>query len=535
MNQFTAQIGKFLQQYTMRQRIIIFAVLIGFISSLIALMMWANRPEYEVLYSNIEPASASTIVSDLREQKIKFQLENGGRTIYVPKENVSELRLKYAKDGTISDGIAGYEIFEKSNMGMTTFMQQLNMRRALEGELTRTINQFPEVTQSRVHLVVPGNRLFEKDKRGSASVVLYLKPGHTIADEQVSGIAALVANSVKGIEAEDVVVLDTKGKLLSEKPHDGGVLGVVGNQWELQSARERELQHKVTDIVEGVVGYQNAVVKVSAQLNFDQIERTQEKVDPDQVTVLSEEKYNERSNSNMDSSNFNADKSITNYDYSKTKEHFIANTGDIKRLTVAVLVNGTFETKTDPETEEKFREYTPRTQQELDQISQLVKTAVGFSEDRGDLVTVENMRFDDTMLNTNQEYIDEVMKHDWWEKLLTRGLIGVGLLLAFFLIKGLLKSQVAELFLPQSEQQQLAAAKAGNAGVALNSDTAGALQMKPEIDIPEDMYIAKLSPEARAKLKAKDKMTEEVIKFAQSTPEDASMLIRSWLMQGKQL
>jgi len=118
------------------------AVLIGFLSAIISLLLWANRTEYELLYSNLDPNAASSIVSDLRNSKIKYRLENGGTTIYVPKEDVPELRLKYIQSGYVKDSITGYEIFEKNNLGMTTFMQQLNMKRALEGELMRTINQF---------------------------------------------------------------------------------------------------------------------------------------------------------------------------------------------------------------------------------------------------------------------------------------------------------------------------------------------------------------------------------------------------------
>ncbi len=535
MNQLFVQLGQFLSQYSIRQRIVIFTVAIGFISAIIAMIVWANRPEFELLYSNLEPTSASSIVAELRNEKIPYQLENSGRTIYVPREQVAEMRLKFAKSGFIKDGVTGYEIFENSNMGMTTFMQRVNMRRALEGELTRTINQFPEVAGSRVHLVLPENRLFEEDKKGSASVVLFLKPGYKIDGNQISGIAALVANSVKGIEAENVVILDTKGKLLSEKSRDSGVLGVVGNQWQLQHAVESELQLKVTDIVEGIVGFNNTVVRVTAELNFDQIERTKEAIDPDNVAVVSEERYTENTNSQLDSSNMNAEKVLSNYEIGRTKEKYVSNAGNVKRLTVAVLVNGKYELKEDPETGEPFREYTPRSEQELKQIEALVKSAVGFNENRGDVVEVRNLRFDDTVIQQDDEYYSDLVDRDFWEQLLTRGLIGIGLLLAFFMIKGMLKTNVSQLFLPATA----AANRPGLAGASVHDSlpeaaaaAASALgEGSVEEEMSEDVFMKKLSPEARAKLKAQDKMTEEVVKFAQANPEDASMILRTWLME----
>jgi len=205
MNQVFTQINQFMLQYPLKQRIILAGVLIAFISAIISLLLWANRTEYELLYANLEPSAASSIVGDLRDNKINYRLNNGGTTVYVARDNVAELRLKYVQSGYLKDAVSGYELFEENTMGMTTFMQQLNLRRALEGELMRTINQFPEVNQCRVHLNMPERRLFEDDEVGSASVVLHLQPGRLMTTSQISGIGALVANSVDGIEVDNVL------------------------------------------------------------------------------------------------------------------------------------------------------------------------------------------------------------------------------------------------------------------------------------------------------------------------------------------
>ncbi len=518
-------------QYPLKQRLILAGVLVAFVSAIIALVLWANRTEYELLYANLEPSAASSIVGDLRDSNVKYRLNNGGTTVYVARDNVAELRLKYVQSGYLKDAVSGYELFEENTMGMTTFMQQLNLRRALEGELMRTINQFPEVRQSRVHLNMPEHRLFEENMNGSASVVLHLQPGTSMAPAQVSGIAALVSNSVEGIDVGNVVVMDSKGNILIEKPKDNGVIGAVGNQWELQQSVENELQRKVTALVEGIVGKQNSVVKVAVELNFDQLERTIEEVDPENVVLLSEERYTETSANGLDSSNLNVEKVTSNFELSKRVERFIANTGDIKRLTVAVLVNGRYQTLPGSEgTEEVQKEYVPRSQQELDQISSLVRTAVGFSENRGDIVDVQNMQFVDTVVNDDQEYFNDMMQREKWETIMTYVLIGLGLILSFFLVRGLLKTSVNGLSLPGAEKNLV---EGGGEGTAkLEGKSARAVEApEEESEIDEDLYIAKLSPEARAKLKAKDKMTEEVIQFAKESPENATKLMRSWLTQ----
>ncbi len=522
MNQITQQLFQFFNEHSLKQKIIIVTVLIVFVSILISLLLWANRTEFELLYSNLDPAAASAIVSDLRNDKISYRLENGGTTIYAPKDMISELRLQHAQSGYLKDAISGYELFENNKMGMTTFMQKLNMKRALEGELMRTINQFSEVKQSRVHLVIPKDHLFEEEKAGSASVVLHMRPGASLNHNQLKGIAALVANSVEGIETENVVVMDADGAVLHEGPKDTGVVGNVNNQYQLQQNIESAMQRKVSEIVSGIVGKQNNVIKVSVELNFDQIERTTEEVDPDNVVKLSEEKYVESSKSGIDSSDFVVEKTTTNYELSKRLERYISNSGDIKRLTVAVLVNGRYNYKKD-ESGESIAEYQPRSSEELRQIEALVKSAVGYNENREDIVEVRNMKLE--ALPRQQQVIttEEPFRFDMWQQIITYGLIGLGILLAFILLRGLLKTSVNQLLLTgetdDNTRKQIAEKPKPKA-------------LPEEEEISEDLYIKKLTPEARAKLKAKDKMTREVLTFASERPEDATKLLRSWLTEG---
>lgn len=520
MNEIYGQLSQLFNQYTMRQRMIIFAVLIGFLSAMVTLILWANRTEYDLLYGSLDPGAASSIVEDLRSRKVKYRLENGGTSIYVPKDQVTELRLRFVQSGYLGDAIAGYELFENNNMGMTTFMQQLNFKRALEGELMRTINQFPEVKQSRVHLVIPEDRLFEERKSGSASVVLHMATGGSLNQNQIKGIAALVANSVEGIQPEDVVVMDSKGNVLIEVARDTGVMSKVGNQYELKKSLEEELQKKVTRIVEGVVGSKNTVVQVAVDLNFDQIERTIEEIDPENVAVVSEQKYTESSNNRMDSSDMIIENLGTNYEFSKKYERFISNTGSIKRLTVAVLVNGNYTTGVD-EDGQSIRDYMPRSDQELGQIAALVRSAVGYSEERGDIVEVQNMQLVDSgdyIAWEEQGFLPDGLPADLWMKIINYVFIAMGILFGFLLIKSLLKTSVTQFSLP---------AAAG--ATALHAPDVNQGGHTGEDEVSEDLFMKKLSPEARAKLRANDRMTEEVIKFAEQSPDNATRLVRSWL------
>ena len=581
MENFFNQISSMFNRYTLAQRSVIVTLFIGMLSAIIALVVWANRPEYELLFTDIDPSTASKMVGDLKSQKVKYRLENGGKTILIPTESVSEWRLKFTEQGYIGDMITGYEIFDNSEIGMTTFKQKLNMRRALEGELTRTINQFPGVINSRVHLALPEEKLFEKEKDGKASVVLYVPPGVILDIEQVKGISALVANSVDGINPDGVVVVDSEGILLSDSKGEQAVMGSTGNQWDLKNSVESRLQMKVQDILDGVLGYQNSIAKVSVNLNFEKIERTTEAFDPDKVVILSEERQTE-SSFGQDSAKYDKENVLTNYELNKTVEHYVSPTGDISRITVAVLVNGTYINEEDEEGNTQ-KVYQARSDVELNQIADLVKSSVGFMEERGDVIEVENIRFDRSAFDEDMEYFEKAETRAMWASVINKGLLLVSVLVALFVMRTLFKKTEEEPAtlsllgetepalegLPEGEGEleKLEAGEGEKEELSeeekLSEDEEKQQQekvdkldeyfknnkIKPtdalrgwfskylkdstgeeiEDEIDEDIFIKKLSPEARARLKAKDKMTSAVIDFAKETPNNASKLIHSWI------
>ncbi|NOZ08224.1 MAG: flagellar M-ring protein FliF [FCB group bacterium] len=526
MDQLFSIISRIMGKYSLAQRMVIVTVVIGIIAVIVSLVTWANKPEFTVLYTNLEPSVADNMISEIRSDSIPFKLEDNGKTILVPAGNVDELRLTLAGKGMTGSLTEGWKVFDNQKIGQTTFMQKINMRRALEGELAKTISQFEVIKSCRVHLNLPEGKLFEKENSGSASVALNLKPGNTLNSLQIKGITSLVANCVDGITKDNVVLLDADGKLLNKNSSDDAALGTVANQWEMKNTLEEKYKNKVNKILESIVGPNRAVVEVSVELNFEQVERTAEIYDPDNVAIISEERHTESTSSSdtlsSSSQHHTNEDLLTNYEINKTVEHYQNNVGAIQKLSVAVAVDGYYKVSTGANGE-KTKEYVARNQSELDQISALVASAVGYSAERGDMVEVKNMRFDRSGANADDEFAQASFTGEMWANIINKVLVGLSILIALFVMRKLLKSTTT--IFPE-----LAAATTTAALPGVESLT-GLTSGVDEREVSEDAYITKLSPEARAKLKAKDRMTEDVVTYAKESPEDAARLIRSWLTQ----
>jgi len=524
MNEAFAQLVQFFLQYSLKQRLIISGILIAFLSIVFTLVMWSNRTEYDLLFANLDPQDASEIVTGLSADKIKYRLETGGTTIYVQQDMVDELRIKYHdKNGGTNSPQGWDKVFEpgKANLGETSTMQRMKIIRAQEGELETSINMITWVRNSRVHLNIPERRLFEDDRRGSASVILNLKTPN-ISEIQLKSIPSMVSHSVDGISEEDVSVVDAHGNLLYNG-EEGSSLGETGTQWELTKQLEKDIKVKVRNLVETNVGYGNASVQVGVELNFDQVKKTIKDINPDDVTVLSEEIINENSNDNTDSSAATTENSTTNYEFSKVVSNIVQGVGTIKRLSVSVLVNGKYQSSKDANGE-ALKTYVPLVQNDLNNLTQLVKAAIGFDEKRGDIVSVINMRFADKPVYESS-FLDNFKDFDIWKQLITYILIAIGLFMGFTLVKGFMNSDVTNKILLPFE---------------VNKKSLSPAHSRPKLRVPEeeeelseDLYISKLSPEARAKIKAKDKMTQSVISFANEHPEQATSLLRGWLTKEK--
>jgi flagellar M-ring protein FliF len=413
-----------LSKFSINQRMIVLVALAGSIAGLIAIALWTQQPDMQVLFTNLNPEDAAGIVDKLKETKVPYETTGGGNTILVPSAQVHEMRLQLATQGLPHGGGVGFEIFDRSSIGMSDFVQKLNYRRALQGELARTIAQMPEIERARVHLATPERRLFSSDEnRARASVVVSLRNGQALAKTQVNGIVHLVSSSVEGLQVKDVTVVDGHGRLLSSAAGGDDAAGLTGSQLEYQRTVEKDIETRIQTMLERIVGANKAVVRVSSILDFRKVETTEERYDPNSQVVRSEQRGQEKANgvngvssggvpgvqSNVPegagqepvqtSSNNNQTKNETvNYEISRTVSRVVEPSGSIKQLSVAVLVDGIYETATPPEAgkaaSDTAKKYMARPEEDMKRIEEIVKKAMGYSAERQDQVQVTNVQFD---------------------------------------------------------------------------------------------------------------------------------------------
>lgn len=374
------QISGFLSKLSLAQKIVLFGVTFAVLFGLIYIaIQTSTKVEYATLFTQLEPTEAGKIVEKLKEKKIPYKLEDNGTTILVDKNKVYDTRISIAAEGLPESGIVGYEIFDKTNLGMSEFVQKLNYRRALEGELAKTINSLNGVKKARVHIVIPEKALFEKDqKQPTASVTLQLAGENVLSRLDIRGIQNLVASSVEGLAPNNVTVVDHRGRIISESEVDpNSVLGKTQTQHEQQIRVEQYLTNKVQSLLDGVLGPGNSEVRVSAELDFTQIEKTITDYNPDRQVVRSEQ-TNTQNAKTVDSLQYPApnrtvenSSTITNYEIPQTIEKIVNGVGTIKRITVGALINGTY--KVVEKDGKKQIEYIPRSEEEIKKIGRYCK------------------------------------------------------------------------------------------------------------------------------------------------------------------
>ena len=413
-----------LSKFSINQRMIVLVALAGSIAGLIAIALWTQQPDMQVLFTNLNPEDAGGIVDKLKETKVPYETTGGGNTVLVPSAQVHELRLQLATQGLPHGGGVGFEIFDRTSIGMSDFVQKLNYRRALQGELARTIAQMPEIERARVHLATPERRLFSNDEnnRSRASVVLSLRNGQALAKTQVNGIVHLVSSSVEGLQVKDVTVVDGHGRLLSSAAGSDDAAGLTGSQLEYQRTVEKDIETRIQTMLERIVGVNKAVVRVSSILDFRKVETTEERYDPNSQVVRSEQRGQEKANglngvsggvpgvqSNVpegtvqepaqtSSSNNQTKNETVNYEISRTVSRVVESSGSIKQLSVAVLVDGIYEMAAPSEAgkagSDTAKKYLARPEEDMKRIEEIVKKAMGYSAERQDQVQVTNVQFD---------------------------------------------------------------------------------------------------------------------------------------------
>ncbi len=409
------------------------------VTILAGLIMWASAPDYRIMYSNISDSDGGAIITELQKRNIPYKLSQGGQAILVPSDKVNELRLQLAERGLPQGGNVGFELMDSQSFGISQFAEHINFQRGLEGELTRSIESLGPVAKARVHLVMPKNSVFARDRENArASVVLHLHAGRELGGGQIEAIKHMVASSVPHLPAEAVTVVDHAGRLLSKPGSSAESLD--GTQLTYIEEVELSYQRRIERILTPIVGPNNVKAQVVAQIDFATREQTAERYGPNQppneAAIRSQQSSENYSNADMargvpgaltnsppnapaitspeggapttdaetlagKEGSLSRDKTI-NYEVDRNIEHVKQRTGGIQRLSVAVVVNyrDTLDEEGNPKTE-------PLTDAEMENINRLVRQAMGFSGLRGDEIAVINSPF-----STSKDEIDELA---WWK------------------------------------------------------------------------------------------------------------------------
>lgn len=519
MQDFFQNIRQFLGRLSRGQQIALGVVLIGGIAIILSIAIWSNQTEHALLFGDLSPSDANQVVEALREEGTAYELRQNGTAIYVPRDRVYELRMRFASEGVISDGPVGYELFDQGNMGMTDFMQKMNRKRALEGELARTISNMQQVEMARVHLVLPERNPFRENQvEASASVVVQHAGSIKLKTAQVDGITALVAGAVEGMDPAAVTVLDDQGNMLSDPNAGDPNAQLTSTQLEIQQEVEQHLMESGQSMLDQVLGPGHSIVRVSAALDFSRTVSQRDLIDPESQTVISEEQLNEESPED------NANSTVRNYEVSRTQERIESSTGDVETMTVSVILNQ----KPPPDNGEGAAgEPVSYTDEELQEIEAIVKNAVGFDEERGDRFAIHQTRFSPDANDMMVQQLQEEQQMQMVERYLRYGLIVMALLLGVWLIRSIAKQggDLDENGLmitgDDDENERLEAERR----MGEDDDVEDLVLME------DDVYMSKLSPEAQQALKRKHRLYKEVQNQITNRPDEAAELIRTWLIE----
>ncbi len=428
MNSVFAQLNALFGKISLAKKIVLFALIGGVSFGFYMLMSWSNQPDYQIIYSGLMAEDAGKVIEKLKTEKIQYKLSNDGTSILIPADKIYETRMLLASYGLPQGGGIGFELFDNVKLGMTEFVQNINYQRALQGELSRTINQFDEVESSRIHIVMSKKSLFLDEKEpATASIVIKLRPGAFLKRRQIQGISFLVSSSISGLEPQNVTIVDNYGNMLSGFDTEDSLRSLGLDQLAYQEKIERKIENRIKTMLNSALGRGKAIVRLSCTINFKRQERTEEKYLPENKVVRSEQKlkqisnkpqeipigipgqasYSYRGKNKINTKNneiiFERQDESSNYEIGKIISHIVEPVGEIKKLSVAVLVDGSYQTIKNKKGKEE-KKYIPRSPEEMAQIESLVKRAVNFDPARNDEVEVVNIPF---QVSNDEEMVAE--------------------------------------------------------------------------------------------------------------------------------
>lgn len=499
--EFLKQAQNAWQKLDSSKRLVLVLTVTVFLIGTGALLYWSTRPSYSVLFSNLDAEDAGAVINNLKEQKLPYQVPSSG-VIEVPSNAVYETRLQLAGEGLPQGGSVGFEIFDKNNLGMSEFTQKVSYRRALEGELSRTISQLSEISGARVHIVIPESDLYEQEENpATASVVLKTNPTTKLSDKQVQGILHLIASGVEGLKPDNITVLDTSGNILYEGGGSSSLsAGLNKSQFEAKESYESNLEEGIEEMLAKVLGVNRAVAKVSAELDFTQTETNSEIYEPAEEPVIlgeqaTKEKYSGEGTApggtsgtttystaqSGGASEYSKSEKNTNYDMSKKIQKEIKPPGGVEKLSVAVFLDSKGSSKVQPAV-----------------IEEAISAAAGIDEDRGDVLTVSKVAFDTSKVEEQQKEIEIAQRGELYQNVGKIAGIVVLLALGAFALFKLLPKLKKEESTEQLWPRELAVSEEKQATSAIN----------------EQPGVAK----------------EEVLRLAKERPGDMAQLLKSWLV-----
>lgn len=515
------------QRMTRTQKIIIGCSAVLLIGTLVLLARGATKPDYGPLFTQLDDQAAGQIVEKLKEMKITYQLSDGGTsdsgtTILVPTKDIDQTRINLASAGLPTGGVVGFESFDTTKFGETDTDRRARYLRALQGELTRTIEGMTEVDKARVHIVQPEPSLFmDEQKNATAAVMLKLKPNKALEEEQVLGLVKLISNSVEGLKPENVTIVDMAGNNLTENiPTDPDAMDkkLTTDQLGLQKQLQKEIQGNVQSMLERIFGLGKAVVRMQMQLDFDKIQKKSQEWGPNKVsrsTSVTEKTSNNTSTTNSGvpgtSSNIpgyvtppvqdgtsqtTESEKITNNEINSYETLQEVAPGSVKKMSVAVVIDKSIDTK----------------QQKV--VEDMVKNAVGFDTKRGDQISVAGMPFstaDEDAMNQAIAQAEKQRQMMIYGGLAALALVVIGAVIANIMIK---RRRAREMELPLEEAEE-------------DVDAELASMMHIPVQREELLAEPELTPEEKELMRRK----EQVEKVAKDHPDDVAQLLRTWLAE----
>ena len=513
-----------------------------------------------LLYGDLDPQDSGQIIQTLQSKNIPYDIKAGGKQIFVPGDQVLQLRVSLAESGLPGGGSVGYEIFDSNQgIGTTNFVQNINLVRALEGELARTIGAMRNVRGARVHLVMPRRELFSREKQeASASVVLQVQGSSRLNNEQVQAIQHLIAAAVPSMDPQKISVLDDRGQLLARGNGDSSS-AAAGNADEMRVGFENRMRQAIIELLERTVGLNRVRAEITAEIDYDRVVENAEIFDPDSQVARSTQtvQENENSSENDDqdtvtvqnnlpeteataagtgtsaASQVSRTEETVNFEITKTIRNRIKESGQIKRLSVAVLVDGKY-----IENDDGDKVWQPRAADELAQLETLVKSAVGFNEQRGDSVEIVNMQFvklEPLEFDDGSLFLG-ISKEEFMQLAEILVLAVVGLLVILLVVRPVL----TRLF--ESMPTALAGGQAGalgdQEGVALaqltgpeaTADMAELLE-EDEEELEDESLLDQMIDINQVEGRVRASSLKQIGEIVDKHPEEAIAIVRNWMYQ----